>query len=270
EATTMRQHAVRILAIAGAATLALSACGRDSGGGGGDGDGGEVEASPGITDEEITFGITTPLSGPTAGPGTCTVAGVTAYMERRNEEGGIEFGDGQTRTVQIRSYDDAYDPSRAVSNFRQMINDGVFGDILSLGTPTNLAVMPPANEQEVPQVFLTTGASQFSEDPEANPYTMGLVPTYKGEGEAFGALLAEAGEPITVAVLAQNDDFGEDYVEGLEAGIDGSDVEIVARATYEPADTSIDAQVTDLADSDADVFFNANSQHNLAVQPLLQ
>src|SRR5690606_18855843 len=140
EATTMRQHAVRILAIAGAATLALSACGRDSGGGGGDGDGGEVEASPGITDEEITFGITTPLSGPTAGPGTCTVAGVTAYMERRNEEGGIEFGDGQTRTVQIRSYDDAYDPSRAVSNFRQMINDGVFGDILRLGTPTNLAV----------------------------------------------------------------------------------------------------------------------------------
>jgi len=266
----MRQHAVRILAIAGAATLALSACGRDSGGGGGDGDGGEVEASPGITDEEITFGITTPLSGPTAGPGTCTVAGVTAYMERRNEEGGIEFGDGQTRTVQIRSYDDAYDPSRAVSNFRQMINDGVFGDILSLGTPTNLAVMPLANEQEVPQVFLTTGASQFSEDPEANPYTMGLVPTYKGEGEAFGALLAEAGEPITVAVLAQNDDFGEDYVEGLEAGIDGSDVEIVARATYEPADTSIDAQVTDLADSDADVFFNANSQHNLAVQSLLQ
>src|SRR5690606_19159904 len=49
-----------------------------------------------------------------------------------------------------------------------------------------------------------------------------------------------------------------------------SDVEIVARATYEPADTSIDAQVTDLADSDADVFFNANSQHNLAVQSLLQ
>ncbi|MFC7404530.1 ABC transporter substrate-binding protein [Georgenia alba] len=270
----MRKTAVQVLALTGAAVLALSACGRDSGGGGGGGgggeDGGAVESSPGITEDQITFGITTPMSGPTAGPGTCTVAGVTAYMGRRNAEGGIEFGDGRTRTVEIRSYDDAYDPARAVSNFRQMINDGVFGNIQSLGTPTNLAVMPLANEQQVPQVFLTTGASQFSADPEANPYTLGFVPTYVSEGEAFGQLLVDAGEPITVAVLAQNDDFGNDYVEGLESAIEGSDVEIVARATYEPADTAVDAQITDLADSGADVFFNANSQHNLAVQSLLQ
>ncbi|GAA4414848.1 ABC transporter substrate-binding protein [Georgenia halophila] len=270
----MRRNAIKTLAVAAAATVALSACGRDSddGGGGNDGGGGggEVEASQGITDDQITFGISSPLSGPTAGPGTCTVAGITAYMERRNAEGGIEFGDGKTRTVEIKAYDDAYDPARAVSNFRQMLDDGVFGQVQSLGTPTNLAVMPLANERGVPHVFLTTGATAFSEDPEANPYTMGFVPTYVSEGESFGRMLAESGEDITVAVLAQNDDYGNGYVEGLKAGIEGSSVEIVAEATYEPADTAIDAQITDLASSDADVFFNANSQYNLVVQALQQ
>lgn len=267
----MRKNAIKILAVTSVATLALVGCGRGDDAGSGDGEtGGGVEASPGITDDQITLGITTPMSGPTAGPGTCTVAGVTAYMERRNSEGGIEFGDGKTRTVEINAYDDAYDPARAVSNFRQMINDGVFADVLSLGTPTNLAVMPIAHEEQVPHVLLMTGATQLSEDPEANPWTLGFLPTYVSEGEAFGRMLTEAGEPITVAVLAQNDDFGEAYVEGLEAAIEGSDVEIVASSTYEPADTTVDAQVTDLANSGADVFFNANSQHNLAVQSLLQ
>ena len=56
-------------------------------------------ASPGITDTTLTLGITTPLSGATAGPGTCTVAGVKAYFGAKNAEGGIKFGDGKTRNV---------------------------------------------------------------------------------------------------------------------------------------------------------------------------
>ena len=35
-----------------------------------------------------------------------------------------------------------------------------------------------------------------------------------------GAFLRNATKPLTVAILAQNDDFGADFVEGLTAGID--------------------------------------------------
>ncbi|MGO1410941.1 MAG: hypothetical protein ACTHU7_05850, partial [Microbacterium sp.] len=75
------------VAVGSALAIALAGCGRDDGGSGGGDDGG---SSPGITDEEITLGITTPLSGATAGPGNCTVAGLVAYMGERNDEGGIE------------------------------------------------------------------------------------------------------------------------------------------------------------------------------------
>ena len=78
------------IAVASAVAITLPGCAREVGGGGDGGSGGA--ASPGITDDSITLGITTPLSGATAGPGTCTVAGITAYFGAKNAEGGIEFG----------------------------------------------------------------------------------------------------------------------------------------------------------------------------------
>ena len=43
---------------------------------------------PGITDTSITLGITTPLSGATAGPGTCTVAGIRPTSAPRTPPAG--------------------------------------------------------------------------------------------------------------------------------------------------------------------------------------
>ena len=88
---------------------------------------------PGITNGSVTVGIDTPLSGPVAGPGSCALAGMQAYLYSANAKGGIKFGDGHTRKVVLKTYDDAYDPAKAVSNFRQMVSDGVFADVGGLG-----------------------------------------------------------------------------------------------------------------------------------------
>ena len=251
------------IAVASVAALLVTGCTRaDPGAGGG---GGEGESSPGITDDSLSLGISSPLSGPTAGPGSCTVAGLYSYLEAGNADGGFEFGDGKTRQVDLTYLDDVYDPARAVSNFRQLVNEGIFAYVGALGTPTNAAILPVATEEEIPQVLLITGASTFSEDQETYPWTLGLLPTYYDEGFAFGELLAGAGEPITVATLAQNDDFGEGYIEGFEAAIEGSDVEVVGSATYEPSDTTLDSQVTQLAATGADALLSAVSVTPLQV-----
>ncbi|MEO7124426.1 MAG: ABC transporter substrate-binding protein [Lacisediminihabitans sp.] len=225
---------------------------------------------PGITKTSITLGVDTPLSGPVAGPGSCALAGVQAYLYAANDKGGIKFGDGQTRKVTIKSYDDAYDPAKAVSNFRQMISDKVFADVGGLGTGNNLAIMPIANQEKVPQLFLQSGSTAFSKDQKANPWTLGWLPTYHSEGESFGKFLAAANKPITVASLAQNDDVGQDYVAGLKAGIAGSQVKVVAETTYNVTDPTVDAQITKLAATKADVFFSADVQVPLTVASLLK
>lgn len=246
-----RKALLGAVALASATLLALTGCARGPAGG-------EGEASPGITDTTVTLGITTPLSGGTAGPGTCTVAGLEAYFGAVNAEGGVTFGDGQQRTVEIEALDDTYDPQKAKANYDQM-KDSVFAMTAGLGTPTNRAWRDAAITDEVPQVLVQTGDPIFS-DREESPWQLGFVPIYQNEGEAFGELLASSSDPHKVAILSQNDDFGEGYVEGFKSAIEGADnIEVVGELTYEATDTTVDAQLTELSATGADVIFNAMS-----------
>ena len=194
--------------------------------------------------------------------------GALAYFGEKNAEGGIKFGDGKTRKITIKSYDDGYDPQKALANFQQMVSDGVFAAGLGLGTPTNRAWREAAISEGVPQVLVQTGDPIFS-DSKQSPEQIGLVPTYSQEGEAFGKLLASSSDKHTVAVLYQNDDYGKGYVEGLKAAIkDSPNITIAKSLSYEATDTSVDAQITELAATGADVFFNAMSITPLVISSL--
>jgi branched-chain amino acid transport system substrate-binding protein len=260
--------ALRVVVGASALALTLAGCGgRGGDGGAASGGSGGTAPSPGITDTTLTLGITTPLSGATAGPGTCTVAGVKAYFGAKDAQGGVKFGDGKTRKVEIKALDDVYDPQKAKSNYEQLKGD-VFAMTAGLGTPTNRAWRQAAIADKVPQVLVMTGDPIFS-DPKQSPEQLGFVPKYQNEGEAFGKLLASSGGNHKVAILSQNDDYGKGYVDGFTSAIKGaSGIQVVKQLTYEATDTSVDAQITELASSGADVFFNAMSVTPLTIAAL--
>lgn len=72
-----------------------------------------------------------------------------------------------------------------------------------------------------------------------------------------------------MAILSQNDDYGKGYVAGFKDAIKGaSNISVVGEQTYEATDTSVDAQITQLAASGADVFFNAMSVTPLVIASL--
>jgi ABC-type branched-chain amino acid transport systems, periplasmic component len=222
----------------------------------------EEEVSPGITDDVLRLGMSAPLTGSAADAGLCAVAGLVSYLEAGNAAGGFEFGDGLTREVTLDYLDDASDPATAQANFRELADDGVFAYVGGLGTSTNAAIAPVADELEVPHVLLLTGARAFSSDQTAYPWTMGLLPTYYDEGFAFGRLLVARGTE-SVATLTQDDAYGEDYLEGLRAAIEGSDVKIVASATVDPSAATLEPQVRELAASAADALLSAVSVASL-------
>ncbi|MGO1770503.1 MAG: ABC transporter substrate-binding protein [Microbacterium sp.] len=250
---TAMSRAVAAGLVVGLAGLALTACGNR----GPSDDGSGVTASPGITDDTITIGSSLPLSGPLSRNGETQLASMQAYFDALNEDGGVTMGDGKTRTVDFVYYDDAYDPPRLVQNFHRLVDqDQVFALYGMFGTASNLAAMPIATESKVPQVFLGTGAAAFSEDREANPYTLGWWPTYQKEAATFGEYLVSLDKPMTVAFLAQNDDQGEAYLAGLTEAIEGSKVKLVKKASYSPTDTVYDSQVSALAATKADALFS--------------
>jgi branched-chain amino acid transport system substrate-binding protein len=241
-----------LLALLAALALVLAGCGRERAGGGGS------QSAPGLSDTTVKLGMSLPLSGPVSDAGQAQLGGARAYYEAVNAAGGVKMHDGKTRKIQLVYYDDAYEPARSVQNFRKLVDqDRVMAYVGSLGTAQNAGVMPIANQQGVPQVYVASGASLFSANPQKNKWTIGWQPTYETEGETLAKAVVALNKPIKVAVIRQNDDLGKAFLNGFNKGIQGSQVSVVANQTYEPTDTTLDSQVTNAAASHADALLSA-------------
>jgi len=222
--------------------LVAAGCGRDEENGGGD---------PGITDDEIKIGGSYPFSGP-ASAYRSIAEGAKAYFEKVNAEGGV---DG--RKINFITLDDAYEPPKAVQNARRLIQqEQVFALFNTLGTPNNVAIWDYVNKQKVPHLYVATGASLWGANPTAHPWTIGWQPDYVSESQAYGDYLDKNKPRAKVAVLYQNDAFGEDLLNGFKDAIKGTDIEIVAEESYEVTDPTVSSQMAKLANSDADTFLN--------------
>ena len=114
-------------------------------------------ADPGVTKSKITIGMTTPLTGPAA-PGYKDIApAAKAYFKYVNANGGING-----RKVDLKVYDDAYNPAKTKVGTNQLINrDKIFAMYGALGTPTHSAVVQDLNRRGIPDVFVNTGGAAF-------------------------------------------------------------------------------------------------------------
>ena len=206
----------------------------------------------GATDTEIKIGQTVPFSGPASAYSSIGKA-QAAYFKMINEQGGING-----RKINLIQYDDAYSPPKAVEQVRKLVeSDEVLLTFQIVGTPSNAAVQKYLNAKKVPQLFAATGASKFT-DPKNFPWTLGFNPNYQTEGRIYGQYILKNHPDAKVGVLYQNDDLGRDYLTGIKAGLgDKAAKMIVAEASYEVTDPTIDSQVLKIKDAGADLFFSA-------------
>src|SRR6202044_1854099 len=139
-----------------------------------------ADDAPGITDTEIKIGNTMPYSGPASGDGVIGRT-ETAYFKMINEQGGVNG-----RKINYVSLDDSYSPPKTVEQVRRLVGGEKGGFLFqTLGTAPNLAIRQYLNDNKVPQLFVSTGASAFS-DPEHFPWTMGFNPNYQTEARIYG------------------------------------------------------------------------------------
>ena len=204
---------------------------------------------PGASDTEIKIGQTMAYSGPASAFGTLGRA-EAAYFRKINDEGGING-----RRIVFVSLDDGYSPPKTVEATRLLVeHDEVLLMFGSLGTASNTAVHAYLNTRKVPQLFIATGAAKWN-DPQNHPWTMGLQANYQAESRIYAKHILQTRPNARIAVLYQNDDAGKDYLKGLKDGLgDKAARMIVAEATYEVTDPTVDSQVTQLQGSAADVF----------------
>jgi len=197
---------------------------------------------------EIRLGQVMPYSGPASAYGTIGKL-ESAYFAMINRKGGVNG-----RKINLISLDDSYSPPKAVEQVRRLVEqDKVLAIFNPVGTPSNTAIRKYLNDRSVPQIFVSTGASKWN-DPTNFPWTIGFNPSYRLEGRTYAEHILRTQPNAKVAVLYQADDFGKDLLAGLKEGFgDKAASTIVAEATYEVTDPTIDSQLVSLKASKADV-----------------
>jgi ABC-type branched-subunit amino acid transport system substrate-binding protein len=237
----MSEHPTRRATIIAAASLALPAGSAWA----------QKKYSPGASDTEIKLGQTMPYSGPASAYGTIGKLH-QAYFKMINETGGING-----RKVTLISLDDGYSPPKTVEQVRKLVEqDEVLALFQTLGTPSNSAIHKYVNAKKVPHLFLATGATKWS-DPKNFPWTLGFNLSYQAEGQIYARYLLKNKPAAKIAILYQNDDYGKDVLKGVEDGLGAAGAKlVVAKASYEVTDPTVDSQILTLQGSGADTFIN--------------
>jgi len=201
---------------------------------------------------KIKIGNTGPYSGPAS---TYSVIPRTegAYFKMINDHGGV---DGHM--IDWISLDDGYSPPKTVEDARQLVEEDdvnfLFNDI---GTPPNSAIAQYLNHKKVPQLFVGSGASKWS-DYKKYPWTMGFQPNYRTEAQIYTKyMLAQVKDP-KMGIVYQNDDFGKDYPTGVRDILGAKwDKIVLKNLSYETTDATIDSQIAELQGAGCNVFLMA-------------
>ena len=202
----------------------------------------------GVTKTEIKIGHFVPYSGNASSYG---VGGKshTAFFKRVNDMGGVAG-----RKINFISLDDGYNPAKSVEQTRRLVEQDQVAFLFNpLGTPTNTAIHKYINQKKVPHLFLATSADKWG-DYKNFPWTIGYAPSYRTEAQIYGKFIKAQRPNAKAALIYQNDDFGKDYLHGLQ-DVYGKDFDktFIKVVTYEASDATVDSQVVTMKDSGADV-----------------
>ena len=196
----------------------------------------------GVSDQRVLFGQSAAFSGPAQALGTNMRLGIEAAFQEVNNAGGING-----RRLELVSFDDAYEPEAAIANTTRLIEEEqVFALIGAVGTPTSRSATPVAAEAGIPYLTPFTGAA-FLRDPEWDNI-INLRSSYNQETEEMVARLTEDLGIKRIAVMYQDDSYGQAGYRGASAALDRRDMEPVAVGRYPRNTTAVKTGLLDLVD----------------------
>ena len=202
---------------------------------------------PGVTDTEILLGTHFPLSQNPAAAYAPIADGMRAYFAYVNSQGGV-YG----RQIKLLVGDDHFNPADTVEVVRKLVEqDNVLAIVGGLGDAPHSAVWKYLEERGVPDMFISGGLDKWT-DPLVRTRFQGN-PNYGTEGAMLAKYLVENYDGKKLALLLENDEFGENGKKAILDGIKGSDIKVVAEETYETTSWDVTAQTQRLKAANPDV-----------------
>jgi branched-chain amino acid transport system substrate-binding protein len=251
-----RRRAQRVVAgisVAGV-TLAAAAC-ASSGSGGSGSVASNSAAGTGFTNGQVRLASSYPVS--LVGPDE--MLGLQAYFNYVNKTaGGVKMADGKKHKIDFKYLDDGYDTGRAVSNVRSLLSTFHPAAIVGLlGSAINEATIPQLDQAQVPNLYSIEGDDFWQAN--ISKYPM-MGPTSQPSDNLWVAseisYVKQKYPDAKLAVLLQNDAYGQDVQKALTKNLAGSGLTVAATQFYNTGAPTLSTQIAKLAASKANVFLD--------------
>ncbi|GAC1652600.1 MAG: hypothetical protein NVS4B8_27950 [Herpetosiphon sp.] len=205
-------------------------------------------ASPGVSETEIVIGSWGPQDGPAGAYGVIDRT-IAAYFKMVNDQGGING-----RKVRFVYENDSYEPAKTVAAVKKLVEeDKVFAMLGGLGTRNNLAVMDYLVQNKVPHLGPATGTTALVQPLKRNIFAYQV--NYQTEATLLTQYAVDTAKSQKVAVFYQNDAFGKEGLDAINAELKKHSLAEATPVSYETADTNYSAQALKLQSSGADTVF---------------
>lgn len=204
----------------------------------------------GISDREIVFGMSSPLTGPAKELGRQMKLGVETAFQATNDAGGVHG-----RKLRLVALDDGYEPTRTATVMSELYDkEKVFGIVGNVGTPTAVVAVPFALQRNMLFYGAFTGANLLRRDPP-DRYVINFRASYAEETAAVVKYLVKVRriKPTQIAVFAQQDAFGDAGYAGVQKAMRGlrNDGGSVLRVGYVRNTVDVGEAVTRVMDHSA-------------------
>jgi branched-chain amino acid transport system substrate-binding protein len=208
---------------------------------------GPAIATQGVTKNEIVLGSIQDMSGPLASYSKPLVNGMRMHIDEINEAGGING-----RKLKLIVEDSGYDPKKGVLGAQKLVQrDQVFAVAGTIGTAVNLAAMPVQFEKNVLNFLPLTAARQMYEP--LSPLKWSFAAPYYEQVRAGTKYMIKNKGYKNVCVLYQDDDFGLEVAQGVEAGLKEVGRPLAERTTFKRGATDFSSQIQRLRNANCDL-----------------
>ncbi len=190
-------------------------------------------AEDGVSADKIVFGQAAALTGPAAALGQGMRIGLEAAFAEVNKAGGVKG-----RKLELKSVDDGYEPTQSIEGVKKLLGeDKVFAIAGAVGTPTAAATLPIASEAGAPFIGAFTGAEALRSP--YKPLVVNVRASYFEETEAMVEHLTKDLGATRIAILYQDDAFGQAGLAGVMKALDKRHMPLVAEGTFERNTTAV-------------------------------
>jgi len=243
----------RMVAVIAVGSLALAACGDDSGDSASSDPTTSSSSSPSggssatnKADGVLKLGTLLPQTGSLASLGPPEIAGVKLAVNEINAAGGV-LG----KPVEVSDADSGDTSTNIASqSVDRLLSQGVDAIIGAASSGVSKTVIDKITGAGVVQFSPANTSPDFTDYPDRNLYWR-TAPSDVLQGRILSDLVIEEGN-ATVGILALQDAYGTGLAENVEKSVTGSNGEVVEKVIYDPKAAEYSAEVGQIKAADPD------------------